>query len=229
MNFDLTSFPKLDDEAEGVPGLSFLGSSQLSPSTTQVINDASDKKEAAKTRGQKAAETRRRNREAKEAAKSTNTQTTSPATGAVAGGGTQQPVHHSYPYGTSGDSTEITNAKRESDPSGKSASTPGAKLDAGKVDIGTILSLFPRSLFAVGSVGQFGAAKYSLGGFLEVQDGVHRYTSAGVRHMLKNFIGEDLDSDSLMMHMAHDAWNALAKLELHLRERGLTGEFHVGS
>jgi hypothetical protein len=202
MSLDMTQFPSLDDTpSPSLEGVSFLGSSQMTQATTSQIGEAVE----AKTRGQKAAETRRKNREAKAKEKAAKEAAAlNQATGQYPG--PKQP---------------------EIDPSGLDAHMSGAKLDAGKPDLGTILALFPRSLFAVASVGQFGAMKYSLGGFLEVDNGVHRYTSAGVRHMLKNFIGEDLDSDSAMLHMAHEAWNALAKLELHLRQRGETGEFNI--
>jgi len=38
------------------------------------------------------------------------------------------------------------------------------------------------------------------------------------RHLLKEHIGEQRDKDTQLLHAAHAAWNALARLELMLRE-----------
>ena len=105
----------------------------------------------------------------------------------------------------------------ESDPTGKAASDPGAKLDAGKNRLGLMMGGFPRALEAVGQVSTFGANKYSPGGWQHVEDGVVRYTDALYRHLLAEARGEDVDLDSGLLHAAHSAWNALARLELMLR------------
>ena len=105
----------------------------------------------------------------------------------------------------------------EQDPSGLSSSAPGAKLDAGKVRPDLILSGMPRALLAVAEVGTFGIGKYSENGWLSVPDGIKRYTAAMDRHRLKEGI-ELLDADSDLKHVAHLAWNALARLELMLRD-----------
>jgi hypothetical protein len=106
----------------------------------------------------------------------------------------------------------------ETDPSGLSANTAGAKLDAGKVRPDLILSGMPRALLAVADVGTFGANKYSENGWLSVPDGIKRYTAAMDRHRLKESI-EPTDQDSELLHAAHLAWNALARLELMLRDK----------
>jgi hypothetical protein len=94
---------------------------------------------------------------------------------------------------------------------------PGAKLDQGKTQA-SLLGMFARALLAVADVGTHGAAKYSRGGWQFVEDGVTRYDDAKWRHMLQGYI-EPLDDDSGLEHIAQEAWNALAKLELHLREK----------
>jgi hypothetical protein len=106
----------------------------------------------------------------------------------------------------------------ETDPSGLSANTAGAKLDAGKVRPDLILSGMPRALLAVSDVGTLGANKYSENGWLSVPDGIKRYTAAMDRHRLKESI-EPTDPDSELLHAAHLAWNALARLELMLRDK----------
>lgn len=96
---------------------------------------------------------------------------------------------------------------------------PGAKDDAEKVDLSIILECFPRALLAVGEVADYGARKYSRGGCLSVPDGQTRYEAAGMRHALKRHKGEECDDESGMLHLAHEAWNAIAKLELYLRSK----------
>jgi hypothetical protein len=94
---------------------------------------------------------------------------------------------------------------------------PGAKLDAGKVRPSLILSSMPRAILAVAQVGTFGAEKYSEDGWLMVDDGIKRYTDAMDRHRLYAGIDGPFDPQSHLLHAAHEAWNALARLELMLR------------
>src|SRR5690606_37443511 len=108
-------------------------------------------------------------------------------------------------------------AVSEIDPNGLSPHTPGAKLDGGKPDL-SLLVMFGRALQAVGEVGTFGAKKYTRGGWQHVPDGFTRYTAAMLRHVFKEN-ESSVDSDSGLTHAAHAAWNALARLELMLREK----------
>jgi hypothetical protein len=105
----------------------------------------------------------------------------------------------------------------EKDPDGIGQHKAGAKLDAGKPDT-SLLLLFGKALLAVAEVGTFGARKYTRGGWQKVGDGITRYTAALLRHLFKEQ-DEDYDSDSELLHAAQVAWNALARLELILRER----------
>ena len=95
---------------------------------------------------------------------------------------------------------------------------PGAKLDQDKPDVNLVLGNFARALMEVSKVGTAGAKKYSRNGWLEVPDGKNRYNSACERHYLKEQMGEEIDPDFGLLHAAHRAWNALAYLELILRE-----------
>ena len=112
-----------------------------------------------------------------------------------------------------------TDKQAEQDPSGLAAAAPGAKLDAGKVMAAQILAQFPRALHGVAEVGSFGARKYSMGGWQHVDNGFARYEDAQFRHFLKRNMGEAVDPDSKLDHLKHEAWNALAKLELYLRDK----------
>lgn len=109
------------------------------------------------------------------------------------------------------------NKVREVDPNGKSAHETGSKLDAGKPRVGLVLGAFSNALLAVSEIGTFGANKYTDNGWLDVPDGHARYTDAMLRHLFKESY-EDLDADSGLAHDAHLAWNALARLELRIRE-----------
>jgi len=104
----------------------------------------------------------------------------------------------------------------ERDPGGIDSHTPGAKLDEGKVLAG-VLGDFAYALEMVARVGTFGALKYSRGGWQQVADGVTRYSDALWRHLLAERHQVD-DMDSGLPHAAHLAWNALARLELMIRE-----------
>ena len=109
-------------------------------------------------------------------------------------------------------------AGAEVDPHGTSQHAPGAKLDAGKVRPSLIFNDMPRALLAVAEVATFGANKYSDGGWQHVPDALKRYTDAMDRHRLKEYTEGRYDHDSELTHAAHLAWNALARLELLLRD-----------
>lgn len=94
----------------------------------------------------------------------------------------------------------------------------GVKLDDGKVDM-TYLRYFPQALKWVCKVCELGAIKYTRGGWKTVLNGEQRYEAAALRHALR--ISEDEDnwiehfnSDENLMHVAQQAWNSLAQLEL---------------
>lgn len=106
----------------------------------------------------------------------------------------------------------------EADPTGKEQHEAGAKLDSGKNRLELVLGEFSRALWDVGLVGTFGANKYTDCGWLSVPNAIQRYGDAGLRHRLKQCMGETYDKDSNLRHAAHEAWNALARLELMIRE-----------
>jgi hypothetical protein len=96
---------------------------------------------------------------------------------------------------------------------------PGAKADAGKSRLGLVMLGFVHALWEVGLVGTAGAIKYSDFGFLQVPNGEDRYEDAGLRHQFKRWMDEEYDPEDNALHLAHEAWNALAKLELYLRRK----------
>jgi hypothetical protein len=111
-----------------------------------------------------------------------------------------------------------TFGKIDTDPNGKAANEPGAKLDSGKNQVGLVIHGFARALNEVSKVGTFGAVKYTAMGWVSVPDAKIRYTDAMYRHFLKEASGEEIDQESKLLHAAHGAWNALARLDILLRE-----------
>lgn len=109
-------------------------------------------------------------------------------------------------------------AVAEKDPHGRQPHEPGAKLDAGKAPVlrGTI-QYFPRAMQAVAHVSQCGAEKYAWNGWEHVPNGYIRYGDALGRHLAEEAIDGPYDPATGLLHAAHAAWNALARLELLLR------------
>ena len=107
----------------------------------------------------------------------------------------------------------------EADPNGLAANTPGAKLDAGKVRPALVLGGFARALLEVSKVGTYGATKYTENGWMEVPNGLSRYDDAKLRHWLLEKTGVECDPDTNLAHAAHEAWNALARLDLLIRQK----------
>lgn len=115
---------------------------------------------------------------------------------------------------------------------GVSMANGAVKHDQGKVNIVRgCLQRFPRALAAVAKTSMLGCRKYNLPaddkGFAEVADGHGRYTDALGRHLLGEMIdgpvyletGGALPEEGVpMRHDVAVAWNALARLEIKLRE-----------
>ncbi len=107
----------------------------------------------------------------------------------------------------------------EIDPNGTPANQPGSKLDAGKAPIiRGVIRYFPRALSMVAEVSNFGANKYTWHGWETVPDGFNRYSDAMGRHLVGESVDGNLDPETGLLHAAQVAWNALARLELLLRE-----------
>lgn len=90
------------------------------------------------------------------------------------------------------------------------------KFDEGKPCPDLILRGMPLALLEVAKVGTFGAKKYSDDNWMGLE--TVRFRNAGQRHMLLRFTGEEYDPETHITHLAHEAWNKLAELELELRK-----------
>src|SRR5437879_2379407 len=110
----------------------------------------------------------------------------------------------------------------EKDPHGLDSHTKGAKLDAGKPAVFRgLFDYFPRACLAIAEVSTIGARKYAWKGWEVVPDGIARYSDALSRHLLAESIEGPLDNGPKgigTLHAAQVAWNAMARLELMLRE-----------
>lgn len=103
------------------------------------------------------------------------------------------------------------------DPTGKNPHEAGAKLDAGKIRMGLVYEGFASPLKEVARVGTFGANKYTDNGWKAVPKGLDRYTDALYRHLSAEAEGELYDPETNILHAAHAAWNALARLDFILK------------
>lgn len=100
----------------------------------------------------------------------------------------------------------------------------GKKYDGGKSPIFQgVFQYFPRALLAVGDVSRYGADKYDLAyndiNWSRVEGGFERYSDALGRHLVGEFKDGPIDPESKCLHAAMVAWNALARLELVLKEQ----------
>lgn len=94
----------------------------------------------------------------------------------------------------------------------------GLKFDADKPRMELLIQGMPRALEAVGVVLTFGAQKYEAHSWQHVEDNHNRYWAAKTRHELARAKGEERDPETGLLHLAHEACNALFLLELALME-----------
>lgn len=114
------------------------------------------------------------------------------------------------------DGADDVAAASEKDPHGLDQHQSGAKLDAGKVRPSLVLNGFADALAEVFEVAEYGAQKYTPYGWREVADGETRYNDAKLRHQNAAARGEVYDQATGLRHAAHEAWNALAVLQLQI-------------
>ena len=98
--------------------------------------------------------------------------------------------------------------------------TPGRKDDAGKPR----WDLLPFcALNEVAKVLEFGARKYAPNDWRKVPDWRARYVGAALRHVAAFALGERLDPESKLPHLAHAACCVLFMLELDTGEEMVDG------
>lgn len=98
------------------------------------------------------------------------------------------------------------------------------KYDAGKLLADILFTDFPDALKEIIAVATYGAYKYERSSWKEVKDAETRYADAKARHYLSSKI-EDFDDESKLYHLAHEAWCALALLQLKLEKNPIKREY----
>lgn len=93
----------------------------------------------------------------------------------------------------------------------------GIKYDTGKRRIAEMLTDFKDSIESVCEVWEFGANKYAKSNWKYVDNALDRYTNALLRHLLAEDV-DPIDDESKLLHAAHVAWNALARLHFILED-----------
>jgi hypothetical protein len=94
------------------------------------------------------------------------------------------------------------------------------KHDAGKSPVMRgCFQYFPRALKAIADISAFGYEKYKeWDGWRRVADGLGRYSDAVGRHLLAETSEGLYDPESNLLHAAHAAWGACARLEKMLED-----------
>lgn len=85
------------------------------------------------------------------------------------------------------------------------------KYDTGKTPVGQMVKDFSASLEEVARVWEYGTRKYAKSNWKHLENAENRYTDAMLRHLLQEE-KELLDKETELLHAAHVAWNALARL-----------------
>lgn len=92
------------------------------------------------------------------------------------------------------------------------------KLDAGKPRIGLVLREVPHAIEKLGTVLGFGAEKYSIGNWKNLEDIEGRFLDSMMRHLTAYHKGEKVDPESGESHLAHALFNLAILLEQEQRQ-----------
>lgn len=100
--------------------------------------------------------------------------------------------------------------------------TEGTKYDDGKLRLAEMMTDFGVAMEELCKVWEYGAAKYEKSNWKQVKDpdggyGIDRYTNAMLRHLMAERY-DMYDDESHLLHAAHIAFNALARL-FFIRQR----------
>ena len=90
----------------------------------------------------------------------------------------------------------------------------------GKVQMELVDTGFPNALYAIGRVMTWAAENkgYKPNDWKNLPDSFMAFTGAASRHRIKRLKGEELDDESGLLHLTHEAFNILALLETTLLE-----------
>ena len=101
------------------------------------------------------------------------------------------------------------------------------KFDQGKLLAAIPFEDFPDAIKELIKVCTFGAQKYARSSWKDVPNGMQRYNDARARHFIDVKLGitseKETDEESNIDHLAHEAWNCLALLQLKIEQRKRKG------
>lgn len=88
----------------------------------------------------------------------------------------------------------------------------------GKIQMELVDMGFPNAMYAIAQVMTWAAENkgYKPNDWKNLPDSFMAFTGASGRHRVKRLKGEDLDDESGLLHLAHEAFNILALLETTL-------------
>lgn len=88
------------------------------------------------------------------------------------------------------------------------------KFDKGKPQAHIPFEDFPRALFEVMQVCNFGANKYERSSWRDVPNRDQRYRDAYMRHFFQLWNGQRFDEETGLDHRAHIVWGLLASMQV---------------
>jgi hypothetical protein len=96
----------------------------------------------------------------------------------------------------------------------------GTKYDNGKLRLAEMIIDFRVAMEELCKVWEFGANKYEKSNWKKLANPIDRYTNAMLRHLLAEETNL-VDDESNLLHAAHIAFNALARLHFIVRNKGV--------
>jgi hypothetical protein len=91
------------------------------------------------------------------------------------------------------------------------------KLDEGKPRVGLVLREVPHAIEKLGTVLGFGAEKYSVGNWKDLEDIEGRFLDSLMRHLVEYHKGEKVDQESGESHLTHALFNLAILVEQEQR------------
>ena len=102
----------------------------------------------------------------------------------------------------------------------------GTKYDNGKLRLAEMFIDFKIPMEELCKVWEFGANKYEKSNWKKLQNPIDRYTNAMLRHLIAEETNL-VDDESKLLHAAHIAFNALARLYFIVRNKDVDYSVHL--
>lgn len=104
----------------------------------------------------------------------------------------------------------------------------GTKYDNGKLRLAEMIIDFKIPMEELCKVWEFGANKYEKSNWKKLENPIDRYTNALLRHLLAEEANL-VDDESKILHAAHIAFNALARLHFIAKNRYVNTDIKPGA